>query len=172
MFKKKIHLSEANYFCVLLTFLLIVVIAPNYERWRGSFFPPNYAVVRGKIVERKVRRANKSVYVPYVKYQYEVGGKSYQNDRISFAPKGETRRGARLALAHYFEQSAVLVYYNPANPQFAVLDPKSRLANWEILSIGSLITIDIVLFFYIIFGGYRKRNRDRFRKQKSFSTLP
>ncbi len=147
---KTTHLFEAKYFLVLLTFLLVVVMAANYEEWRGSFFPPAYATVRGEIVKRGVRHGHKSVYVPHLKYRYEVGGKSYENDRISFAPQGGKRKDARLALAHYAEQSSVQVYYDPDNPQFAVLKPESRLAGWQIISLGGLIGADIFLLLYII----------------------
>lgn len=74
---------------------------------------------------------------PFVKYTYEVEGKSFEGERIFFSEGpfeslSETENGIRLVAAvpdketltlEYGKGDTVTVYYNPRQPREAVLNP-------------------------------------------------
>ncbi len=159
--EKRGYLAEALLYWVLLTFLIIVVTSANYERWIGTLFPPTYAVVAGRVIESKVRAGNKSLYVLYVEYKYEVNGRLYRNNRISFAPQGGSKAQVLLNLDHYRYGSSVQVYYDPSNPQFSVLEPESSFSRWEIALGILLVSINIFLVFYMLLVICRRYSRNR-----------
>lgn len=64
--------------------------------------------------------------MPRIIYQYEVGGTTYQSDRIRAGDVhlrgGLTSREAYDTVDRYPEGAAVTVYYNPANPAESALE--------------------------------------------------
>ncbi len=67
-----------------------------------------------------------STYYPEVQYTYTAMGATYQNDKISFGMKSG---GAHRKIEKYIEQypinGAVTVYYDPNDPQKAILERKT-----------------------------------------------
>ena len=65
-------------------------------------------------------------YFPRITYTYSVNGQAYQNDRLVIGGGISGSRGpAEQIVARYPAGSQVPVYYNPANPQEAVLERRS-----------------------------------------------
>jgi hypothetical protein len=106
----------------------------------------------GKILESRIVQTTSTdddgntttSYHLAAKYEYEVGGRQYINDKctIGRVPKPISRKRTQETLARYPVGGVVPVYYNPQNPQEAVLDREAPLSN-TVLIIG----IAIVLFF-------------------------
>lgn len=66
-------------------------------------------------------------YVLQVKYEYTVGAKVYQGDRVSFGvPAFNYITGSNI-LENYEEGSKTSVSYNPENPAESVLAPKTTV---------------------------------------------
>jgi hypothetical protein len=66
-------------------------------------------------------------YSPHVEYTYQVGGQEYLGQNITFGFKqgyGSPAK-AEAITARYPAGGAVTVYYDPANPQQAVLERKA-----------------------------------------------
>ena len=65
-----------------------------------------------------------SSYKAHVSYRYEVGGRSYVSDRISFGrlAAGSGQSDAEVLLQQYPRGSAVRVHYDPARPEAAALE--------------------------------------------------
>ena len=65
-----------------------------------------------------------NLYGALVRYSYRVKGEEYSGDRIAFVDvhTGDEER-ARDILARYPLGAAVRVFYNPADPQNAMLEP-------------------------------------------------
>ena len=85
-------------------------------------------------------------FEPYVKYSYVVAGKSYINDKIS--PVNyltEDENAARKAIAPYWVNAAVNVYYDPNDPSRSVLEPKNSF--WIHLFWAVFTTFFIVMGF-------------------------
>jgi hypothetical protein len=69
------------------------------------------------------RGLSHAIYTPRVAYDYQVGGKRYQSERLSLAQQHQemARGAAEAALARYPVGGAVEVRYEPTNPAQATL---------------------------------------------------
>lgn len=81
-------------------------------------------VTEGVVIESKVIGGFDAVAKPRVSYRYEVDGKSYTSDRISFLLFGDDSH-AEQVVAAYPQNRIVTVYYDPTNPAESVLEPRS-----------------------------------------------
>ncbi len=84
-------------------------------------------------------------YYPEVNYTYSVMGTEYQSDKITFGLKTGGSRGKALkVIAKYVEGNPVTVYYDPDNPQLAVLERSVS----KILPVYGIIMIAIGVFIF------------------------
>jgi hypothetical protein len=100
-------------------------------------------------------RGNFSAYYPKVVYEYQVGGQTYQGDRIMFGqfPAHSSPDLARRKLAQYQLHSTGQVFYNPANPSDAVLEQSAMtLKTLCLVAGGILLLILIVLGLAFLLG--------------------
>lgn len=69
-----------------------------------------------------------TTYTPKVEYQFNVGGSYYSSNRITFGfdKSYNRRKKAREALGSYQPNAQVRVFYNPQNPNEAVLEQKAQ----------------------------------------------
>ena len=156
--------------CVISIFCVSLVLAifcfSRYADLVGTFSPPNYARVQGQIVESGVKSGNKSGYYLYVKYFYQVKGKRYKNDVVSFGTReGGDWDDANLLLSDYPVGGAVRVYYNPGDPSFSVLKPNTKLSSWGLVLIGALMCVDLAFLLWMLFIINNKRHRRRKQRE-------
>jgi hypothetical protein len=79
---------------------------------------------------------------PAVLYEYQVDGETYRAHSVSY--RGSIyRRGAQAALDRYRPGQRVTVYYDPARPELAVLEPGA--------SFGGLLRV-LVSFGFLALG--------------------
>lgn len=130
-----------NLFVLGLFVLLIVAFAWFGVRTLVKYFRARKTVrasmgwpaVQGRVLEAYVGHHSDdedTVYYPVVRYAYTVAGQEYTSDQIAFGPEVASSMDALQAektVARYPEGSLVTVYYNPDNPQEAVLE--RRLAS-------------------------------------------
>ena len=84
---------------------------------------------------------NVETYSPKLRYSYSVGGTEYSSDKIAFG-YGKTFNSELAALASiqkYSQGSMVTVYYNPENPNEAVLERKNERQIWGL--VGGILLI-------------------------------
>ena len=104
-----------------------------FQQRRKAQTSSGWPATEGKIVRSWVKtstswdsdyRTRTTAYYPAVQYEYTVLGKTYTGSRISFGGTAgkSTRRAAEAALEGYPVGASVTVYYNPHNPQDAVLE--------------------------------------------------
>jgi hypothetical protein len=95
-------------------------------------------------------------YYPVVLYQYEVDGRTYQGERISFGmPVGRgSPRAVMQRLAPYTPGASVPVYYDPMNPAEAVLErtASSNRLVWLVILIMLIIVVGVLAFQIGLFG--------------------
>ncbi len=93
-----------------------------------------------------------NMYHPQVVYNYFVKDKAYTNSKISFGDYATNKRkDANKVIRKYPVNSEVTVYYNPINPQEAVLQRKAGLAAYGIVAIGVLLSLGgLFLLFALI----------------------
>jgi hypothetical protein len=73
----------------------------------------------------EVRGGRRARVYPYVLYEYEVNGQSYQSDFVRASDKlwrGYTSRDAYDTVDRYPVGTMVTVYYDPADPQQSALE--------------------------------------------------
>jgi len=83
----------------------------------------------GEVLESNIEEDSDG-WAPRVRYSFEVMGRRYTNDRLYFhiPPRTLYERGAEAHLVPYPVGKQIDVYYNPQNPQDAVLD--RRMPFW------------------------------------------
>ena len=85
-----------------------------------------------------------STYYPSVSYEYRVGGQSFNGTRIGIGGAvGTARKADAEAVAkRYAVGSKVDVYYDPANPEYAVLVRGANIIMvWVIAGCGAIALI-------------------------------
>jgi hypothetical protein len=82
--------------------------------------------------------------VPFTKYRYRIrytfqaGGRSYDSRQVTFASDGfPAKKDATLYNYLYPAGATVIVYYDPAHPEFAVLNPTKTADDLE--AVGYLL---------------------------------
>jgi hypothetical protein len=90
----------------------------------------------------------KIYYKPRITYEYVVNGQAYSSDRPRWdEARFRTQAGAEQFSADYPPGSKVSVYYDPAKPELAVLNPHSGQANDLIgYSLGCLAVTILAAF--------------------------
>jgi hypothetical protein len=78
-----------------------------------------------------------TIYEAEVTYTYTVDGRPYRSQRIAFGhTSGRDESAIARALERYRQGREVLVYYDPRNPQLAVLEPSTSGVNKEWFLMG------------------------------------
>jgi hypothetical protein len=94
------------------------------------------------------RNLSKELFWPQVTYAYQVGGQHYTAQRIAWHERPFQSGGEALKfIARYPVEAQVPVYYNPANPALAVLNPDSgkSAVPESIGCIGVALLLSVVL---------------------------
>jgi hypothetical protein len=87
----------------------------------------NWPTTTGKVLKSRaeVRSGRHTRLHPYVLYEYDVNGQSYQNDHVRASDKlwrGYASREAYDTVDRYPVGATVTVYYNSADPQQSALE--------------------------------------------------
>jgi hypothetical protein len=115
----------------------------------------DWPAVKGKVVESGIRAergaggtsstGSRNTYHANVVYKYDVIGKIYTRQRVSFDEYGrEDEVHATQISDKYPEGETVEVYYDPYNPSKSVLEPGSHGVPWFYIALG---------FPFLLFGG-------------------
>jgi len=97
---------------------------------------------------------SKRMYSANIKYRFIANKAEYVGDRVDFGSAGSMGRSvdadARALVSRYPPGEEVRVYYNPENPQEAVLEPGFATRSW-MYALGGLVFLSVGLacFFYL-----------------------
>lgn len=96
-----------------------------------------------------------TMYRPRVVYRYELGGVTYESDRVNLSGSMATSgtRAAEKTVAAYPPGSTVEVYYDPANPASCLLQRGTgRISLSLLMAVGGLVLMLIisVLVFLVL----------------------
>jgi hypothetical protein len=82
-------------------------------------------------------------YYPIVRYTYVVNGQSFSGDKLAFGPRTASGRYAKAqaVASRYAVGAPVTVYYNPENPEDAVLQKRAA---------GTMATLIIGIAFLAV----------------------
>src|SRR4030095_3956909 len=107
---------------------------------------PGQVLQSGRTTRRKV--GHRRSVVPFVLYQYEVGGSAYHSQRIHPGPPVGGVWMTQTVLGKYPVGRAVDVFYNPENHAEAVLEKGTPAAVFLWLAFG------LILIFLFVFLGF------------------
>jgi hypothetical protein len=139
---------------MIIGLVLLFIYFRNLVKVRASQAWPT---IQGIVIQSWVRKSSSTdddgsvsySYYPEVHYQYQVMGTEYQGNQIAFGPKvGGNRSRAEKKIAKYPVGSSLTVYYQPDNPDIAVLE--RSLSN--LLLVMGIIFFLAGIFIYVRWG--------------------
>lgn len=115
----------------MLAFSLWLVLA-NWHDIKGAYFTDlaSFRSAEGTIVSSSMytsTRRGKTYYHYSIEYEFTVNGKSYRSDEITF--NDNYRNGQEFAQTYidkYPVGKTAVVYYDPYDPSFCVLEPEKK----------------------------------------------
>lgn len=149
----------------VLSFLIFLIALPvgpfGLLDLRRSLKAKRWPVTTGTILSSQVvsrirnpktgNRYKTKLYVPVVKYAYEVDGKQLQNDRVHIGGFNTNIPAVAEATAsRYLEGDEVKVYYNPKNPKDSLLDPAKITITTKIFSVLGVYAIVCLIGFVLL----------------------
>src|SRR5690606_7817595 len=97
------------------------------------------------------RGLNRTVFVPVIEYEYEVGGELYQAARLSFDDAAETSAAAaERIVAHYPEGAGIEVRYDPKDPFNATIDGGNERLNPSLIAASGLAILALAALIAVI----------------------
>ena len=107
-------------------------------------WPPAEGTILRAGVRVQGRRSDEGRdYAHFVVYQYTVGGRLFQGDRIAIGGKwvSATESEARRQIERYRVGAKVRVFYDPSDPAFSVLQRGAQNIGWLLLIAAVFIGI-------------------------------
>jgi hypothetical protein len=141
--EEMIALAVAGVILLAVAALLIGIGWFSRQKVKASqAWPSTPGRIVGSGVEVSSGSEGGNVYRAVVTYRYQVGGQVFQNNRRVFGDtvSSSNRGAAERTAARFVAGSSVPVYYNPANPQDAVLERKSGVAGL-MFGLGALFVV-------------------------------
>lgn len=134
-------------------FPLLVGVHILFVWWRLQTWPVTRGKVKGSRLEKLLGTKHgggqgmgmTSTYKPYVRYEYEVDGKTYSSKNIKTGMVLSGKYVKKYVL-RYPVHSEVNVHYNPAKPKQCYLETDLGVGAWLNLGIGIFF---ISLYFYV-----------------------
>lgn len=109
-------------------------------------------VLNSEVVKEKSGSGSESsvLYRADVCYTYEILNEKFVSSKISFMPKFSTTSSssAYKKTINYPSGSKVCVYYNPTNPEEAVLEPGVKTEHILLLAITGIAFVAGIIFTY------------------------
>jgi len=114
---------------------------------RLGYGTPNWPAVPGRVISVGVSELTRetsdgmvSSFTPIVTYEYELDGVAYRSERLNALSDVHrtfaNRPSAASVIVAYAPETPVDVYYNPANPKQALLNPPKPIAHNAVQSFG------------------------------------
>lgn len=142
-------LSPYYFFSALLAFFAVVLAIFSVVVLRKAKAVRRWAAAAATIIESQVvwgsgQKGGRTL-VARITYEYAAGGRVYQSKRIAFYRRG-TGHWAQELVARHPTGSRVQIYYDPAQPAEAVLDPTFP-ARWLLPVFAVVLAALSVVFF-------------------------
>lgn len=124
---------------------IFVIIGMGLSIWGGNVLrnasaSSNWPTVTGQVINSTVSENSDSDGTTYgadVYFEYRVNDQQYGSDTVSFGQFSSSDYGhARNIVNRYPEGTQVEVYYNPEDPETAVLEPGVTWSSYMLLGMG------------------------------------
>ncbi len=149
---------------IFVGIFFVVGVAVSWWGWgilQNARVSENWPSTGGQITYSDVRvdhDEDGTTYHADIDFAYVVDDHRYTADTVSFGQYGSSNRShAEEILARYPVGQAVTVYYDPAEPETAVLEPGVTWSSYMVLGIGLLFAcISIIMAPAMLFGRFRR----------------
>jgi hypothetical protein len=153
----------------LFFFLIFFGVGAGLSYWGWTILQnaqasANWPSVQGQVTSSDVERSTDgeggTSYQPQIDYSYTVNDQRYSGDRVNFGQNSySSRRGAEEVAARYPVGQSVAVYYDPVEPDSAVLEPGVSSGSYIVISIGAcFVLISLILAPILVIAGRRGSN--------------
>lgn len=134
---------------IMFVILGIAILIVGSILWKEAGKVKSRPTVTGKVVTSTVDYAHDSqsqqettMYSAKVKYQYSINGITYFSEKISMGKFSTSSRNQAQKIADkYPPGKEVVVYYNPDNPDEAVLEPDETIYVLIVFILGALVLL-------------------------------
>ncbi len=120
-----------GFYGLFITSLVSVIRADDFKATLtplSSYRQTTGTILSSYVWQRNTRHGER--YHAEISYRYQVDGKSFWNNKISFVKTGDRDRVlAQNSIDKYPKYKRVTVYYRPENPASAILEPKTAKDN-------------------------------------------
>jgi hypothetical protein len=117
---------------LIIAIVFTVLAVLMWRAWQDRKASPGWPWVEGTITQAQAKRSvddphgeiTHAAWLLMVRYDYEVNGQHYAGDRVKALPEQFfNEESAQNALKAFVVGQRVRVYYDPAKPASAVLQP-------------------------------------------------
>lgn len=165
---ENVGINEEFVWTYLLPFVMViggVVIAFGFRTIYRSIKTKSWPTTQGKVIGSGIVRSmsssnsssttitNNYTYKAEIAYEYEVNDQRYVSNRVRLLDISSNNYGrAESIQSRYKEGTTVLVYYNPADPEQALLEPGGSSGAWLPIVVGTgfIIISSIMMWFHSI----------------------
>jgi Protein of unknown function (DUF3592) len=127
-----------------------------YDAARSYSWPHVTGRVISSVARSKLMRGRYGgeflAHWPDVHYEYVLGDRHFVSDRIMFTHRGFSKSATEHLVAKYPIDKVITVYFDPKNPEAAVLEPGIQ---WFFIPILAFAIILTVLMVWIIYADLR-----------------
>jgi hypothetical protein len=167
---KPLFLSVLSVISVILAVTGLGVLVWGFRRMQQSSAMKDWPTTQGTIrsstvVSREAAPLNAEesydddapkpkpqvLYRPDVEYTYTVNGETYTGNLIAFdVTEVSSKQHAQAQAARFVPRAPVTVYYDPEDPQHALLEPGVQAASWAIPGAGAACIFIATAFYFFI----------------------
>jgi tetratricopeptide (TPR) repeat protein len=120
----------------------IAVVFYGIKELKKAMASKNWSTTVGKVISSEVIRdtsGKRPIYIPKVFYEYSVTGNKYSSNEVSIGHwDSSSPKGAQKIVNRYPTGKDVIVYYDPDNPEDAVLEPGTSIGDYTLILFGAI----------------------------------
>lgn len=130
-----------------------------YQQWRADSYPATTGTVVSSRLDSHSDGEGGTNYTAVIRYSYEVNGQVYESDNVRYGMTSSMRNDAQRTVDAHPYESSVTVYFNPSDPQDAVLQP--GISGSELMMALFLTPFNAIMFGAWVFVFNAVRNKLR-----------
>jgi uncharacterized protein DUF3592 len=144
----------------------VVLIAIGVSSYRRTKITQSWPSTEGTVSATNIRRYNDEGtirFAPEVDYEYQVAGQTHKSSQIrpevfiSFLDEDEAKRFVQ----KYAAGNKLQVFYDPARPTKAVIEPTAAPVLHLVTLMGAISCTFALIVYYESYRRFRRRWRDK-----------
>ena len=145
----------AGVFLVAGVIILLWGITSSRSAFTSQKWPAETGTITASSIETSRSNKGNTMYSADIRYTYQVNGQGYTGSKVSFGDVSTSDSAdARKIVSRYQSGQAVTVYYNPQDPQQAVLETGFSPGLFLPLGIGTVFSLVGGLLLIAVVSAY------------------